>query len=254
MSGHSKWATIKRKKGEADAKRGKVFTKVVREITTAARLGGADIGGNPRLRAAVQAAKAARMPADNIERAIKKGTGALDGPPVEETNYEGYGPGGAAFLVEAQTDNRNRTVGEVRSAFTKQGGNMGAAGSVAWLFHARAVFVVAADAPGAVDEERALELCLEAGVLDVRRQDGQVVVEGEAKDFAPLLDALEAGGVPISSAELTYVADTTVRVSGADAERCIRLSERLEELDDVQRIHANFDVDEAELASLLGAP
>lgn len=250
MSGHSKWATIKRKKGELDAKKGKVFTKLVREITTASRMGGSDIGGNPRLRAAVQAAKAARMPADNIERAIKKGAGALEGPPVEEMAYEGYGPGGVAFYVEAQTDNRNRTSSEVRASFTKLGGNMGTAGSVAWLFRARAVFWLARDEDGAIDEDRALEICLEAGALDVRGEPEHIVVEGEGKDFAPLLDALEAAKVPIAQAELTKLPENLIKVTGEDAARCLKLADRLEDLDDVQRVFANFDIDETELQNI----
>lgn len=253
MSGHSKWATIKRKKGELDAKKGKIFTKLVREITTAARLGGSDQGGNPRLRAAVGAAKVARMPADNIERAIKKGSGALEGPPVEETSYEGYGPGGAAFFVEAQTDNRNRTSSEVRAAFTKNGGNMGTSGSVGWLFRARAVFVVPATGEGAIDEDRALEVCLEAGAQDVRREGEVIVIEGDGTDFAALLDALEAHQVPVASAELTKIAENLVKVAGEDASRCLRLMDRLEDLDDVQRVFANFDIDESELEALQGA-
>lgn len=248
MSGHSKWATIKRKKGDLDAKKGKIFTKLVREVTTAARIGGGDMGGNPRLRAAVQAAKAARMPADNIERAIKKGTGALEGPPVEETFYEGYGPGGVAFYVEAQTDNRNRTTSDVRAAFAKNGGNMGATGSVAWLFRARAVFEV----PLAVGEEHAMEVCLDAGIEDVRRQGDTLVLEAEVKQFAAMLDALEAAKIAYQSAELTMICENAITVAGEDALKCLRLSEKLEELDDVQRVHANYDIDEVEMERLAG--
>lgn len=236
MSGHSKWATIKRKKGDLDAKKGKVFTKLVREITTAARLGGGDIAGNPRLRAAVGAAKAARMPADNVERAIKKGTGALEGPPVEETCYEGYGPGGVALMVEAQTDNRNRTTSDVRAAFAKAGGNMGASGSVAWLFRPLALFVFPTAQLG---EDRALELGIEAGADDVRFEDELCVMEADPKAFGRLFDALEGAGVATERAELTFLADNTVPVGAEDAERVDRLVDRLEDLDDVQRVFVN---------------
>jgi YebC/PmpR family DNA-binding regulatory protein len=243
MSGHSKWATIKRKKGDIDAKRGKIFTKAVREITTAARLGGGDIAGNPRLRAAVQAAKAARMPADNIERAIKKGTGDSDGPPVEETAYEGYGPGGVAVLIEAQTDNRNRTSSDVRVAFTKNDGNLGTTGSVAYLF--RKVGQFRFDAAH-YSEDQLINIGLNAGADDVRLEDDSIVVECEFKSFAPLMDALDAAKLAYESAELTCVPDTTIPVAGAHAEKVLRLIERLEDLDDVQKVYANFDIDEAE--------
>ena len=242
MSGHSKWATIKRKKGDLDAKRGKIFTKLVREITTAARLGGSDVNGNPRLRSAVSAAKAARMPADNIERAIKKGTGALEGPPVEETNYEGYGPGGVAIYVEAQTDNRNRTTSDVRAAFAKHGGNMGATGSVAWLFRPLALFVFPTAQLG---EERAMELGIESGADDVRVEDDMCVIEADPKAFGALYDALEKAGVATERAELTLSAENTVPVAAEDADRIERLVEKLEDLDDVQRVFANGVPDDA---------
>ena len=245
MSGHSKWATIKRKKGSIDAKRGKVFTKLVREVTTAARLGGADVNGNPRLRAAITTAKNASMPADNIERAIKKGSGAADGPPVEDTYYEGYGPGGVAVFVEAQTDNKNRTTSEVRATFAKLGGNLGTAGSVGYLFDRRGQFVV----EGA-SEEAVMDVVLEAGAEDVRAEGEAVLVECAHRLFAPVLDALEASALRVSSAELTMVAQNQVRVAGNDAEKVLRLVERLEDLDDVQKVHANFDIDEAELERL----
>lgn len=244
MSGHSKWATIKRKKGEIDAKKGKVFTKLVREITTAARLGGGDINGNPRLRAAVAAAKAGSMPADNITRAIKKGTGALEGPPVEEIAYEGYGVAGVAVFVEAQTDNRNRTSAEVRAAFTKLGGNLGNTGSVGWMFKARGQFVFDASK---YSEDQLMEVALEAGAEDVRSEGGAVIVECNTKDFAHLLDAFEGQKLAYDSGELTMIPDNLVKVSGSDAEKLLRLVERLEDLDDVQKVYANFDIDEAEL-------
>jgi YebC/PmpR family DNA-binding regulatory protein len=244
MSGHSKWATIKRKKGDLDAKKGKIFTKAVREITTAARLGGGDPGGNPRLRAAVQAAKAARMPADNIDRAIKKGTGALDGPPVEEIFYEGYGPGGVALYIEAQTDNRNRTSSDVRAAFSKNDGNLGTAGSVGYLFKNRGQFVFDGSRH---TEDQLMEAALNVGADDVRGDDSVVVVECDYKDFAQVMDGLDAAQLKYDGAELTWVPDTTIKVAGPEAEKVLRLVERLEDLDDVQKVYANFDIDESEL-------
>lgn len=250
MSGHSKWATIKRKKGAIDAKKGKIFTKLVREITTAARMGGGDPNGNPRLRAAITAAKAGRMPADNIDRAIKKGTGALDGPALEETFYEGYGSGGVAIFVEAQTDNRNRTTAEIRAAFTKLSGNLGASGSVGWMFHKRGIFLFDA---GKVDEDKLMEVALEGGAEDVQRDGDSFVVSCEMRAFAEVLDALESNGFKCENAELTMVPENTVKVTGADAEKVLRLVERLEDLDDVQKVYANFDIDEAELERLAAA-
>jgi len=244
MSGHSKWATIKRKKGDLDAKKGKIFTKLVREITTAARIGGGDPAANPRLRLAISAAKAARMPADNIERGIKKGIGALEGPPVEETCYEGYGPGGTAIYVEAQTDNRNRTTSEVRAAFSKLGGNLGASGSVAWMFAARGHILLPKDS---TDAERAMELGIEAGAEDVHVQDDGFLLDCDFKSFAQVLDHLEAQKTPIERAEITMVPQNAVRVTGSDAEGVLRLIERLEDLDDVQKVYANCDIDTDEL-------
>ena len=247
MSGHSKWATIKRKKGDLDAKKGKIFTKLVREITTAARLGGKDPGANPRLRLAITAAKAARMPADNIERGIKKGIGALEGPPVEEVVYEGYGPAGTALYVEAQTDNRNRTSSDIRGAFSKQGGNLGASGSVAWMFDAKGQICVA---PGKLDADTAMELCIEAGADDVQLTDEGYVFECDYRAFAPVLDALEAHALTIERAEITRVPQNTVRVVGDDVEQVLRLIERLEDLDDVQKVYANCDLDQEALSRL----
>ena len=244
MSGHSKWATIKRKKGEIDAKKGKVFTKLVREITTAARMGGGDLNGNPRLRAAITAAKAGSMPADNITRAIKKGTGALEGPPVEEIAYEGYGVAGVAVFVEAQTDNRNRTSAEVRAAFTKQGGNLGNTGSVGWMFRPRGQFVFDGSK---YSEDQLMEVALEAGADDVRTDGSVVIVECPIKEFAHLLDAFDAEKMVYENGEMTMIPDNLIKVSGSDAEKCLRLVERLEDLDDVQKVYANFDIDEAEL-------
>ena len=247
MSGHSKWSTIKRKKGAADAKKGKIFTKLVREITTAARVGGGDPSANPRLRAAIAAARAGRMPSDNIDRAIKKGTGELEGPPVEETNYEGYGAGGVAFFVECQTDNRNRTTAEVRSAFAKAGGNLGAAGSVAWLFQKRGMFAFSAST---YSEEQVMEVAVEAGADDVFTEGDGIIVYSDAKDFAAVLDHFEQANFAFETAELTMIPDTTVAVSGGDVDRVMRLLEKLEDLDDVQKVYANFDITDADLARL----
>ncbi len=249
MSGHSKWATIKRKKGEIDAKRGKIFTKLVREITTAARMGGGDVNGNPRLRAAVASAKAGRMPADNIDRAIKKGTGVLEGPPVEEISYEGYGPGGVAMLCEAQTDNRNRTSSEVRAAFAKLNGNLGTSGSVAWMFQKRGHFVFSA---ATYSEEQMMEVALDAGAEDVRLEGEHIVVECDPKAFSPLLDRFDQDNMTYESAEVTMVCDNPVKVAGDDADKVLRLVERLEDLDDIQKVYANFDIDEKELERLAG--
>lgn len=244
MSGHSKWATIKRKKGDLDAKKGKIFTKLVREITTAARIGGGDPSANPRLRLAITAAKAARMPADNIERGIKKGIGALEGPPVEEISYEGYGPGGTALYVEAQTDNRNRTSSDIRGAFAKQGGNLGTSGSVAWMFDARGHIVLA---KSSTNIDSAMELGIDAGADDVQETEDGFLIDCDFKSFAQVLDHLETHKAVVERAEITRVPQNGVRVTGADAEGVLRLIERLEDLDDVQKVYANCDIDNDEL-------
>lgn len=250
MSGHSKWATIKRKKGAADAKRGKIFTKLVREVTTAARLGGGDPSANPRLRAAIAAAKAGSMPAGNIERAIKKGTGKLEGPPVEESSYEGYGAAGVAFFIEVQTDNRNRTSAEVRAAFTKQNGNLGASGSVAWMFKAIGQFTFDA---GKYTEDEIMEAALDGGAEDVATEGDVIVVQCDPKDFTKVLDVFDKLELKCDGAELTRVPDNTVKVGGGDAELVLRLLEVLEDLDDVQKVYANFDIDVAELERIAAA-
>ncbi|MBI5509326.1 MAG: YebC/PmpR family DNA-binding transcriptional regulator [Deltaproteobacteria bacterium] len=250
MSGHSKWATIKRKKGAVDAKRGKIFTKVVREITTAARMGGGDPNGNPRLRAAILAAKAARMPADNIERAIKKGTGAWDGPPVEETAYEAYAPGGVALYIEAQTDNKNRTTGEVRTVLTKANSALGASGSVAWMFHKKGRFVFDA---GKYTEEELTDAAIEAGAEDVTREGDTFVVLCELRAFSAVAEYFEKHNLKVEEGELTMVPESYVKVKGEDAEKLMGLMERLEDLDDVQKVHANFDIDDADLERIAGA-
>ncbi len=243
MSGHSKWSTIKRKKGANDAKKGKIFTKLVREVTTAARLGGGELQSNPRLRAAIAAAKASRMPADNIERAIKKGTGVLEGPPVEEVAYEGYGAGGVAFYVEAQTDNRHRTSSDVRAAFSKQGGNLGATGSVSYLFTKRGVVCFA---QSDCSEAQLLDALLDAGADELRCEEGQWVLECAPQDLPAVIDAADAAQLRYDSAAISMLPETTIPVGGEEAEQVMRLFERLDDLDDVQNVHSNFTLTAAE--------
>jgi YebC/PmpR family DNA-binding regulatory protein len=250
MSGHSRWATIKRKKGAADAKKGKTFTKVVREITTAARMGGGDPNANPRLRAAIAVAKAERMPNDTVERAIKKGTGTLEGMQIEEFSYECYAPGGVALYIEVQTDNKNRTNSEVRTVVTKSNGNMGSAGSVAWMFHKRGRFVFDA---AKYTEEEIMEAALDAGADDVAREKDVFVVVCEPKAFSAVADAFDKRELKYDTGELTMIAENLVKVAGADAERVLKLIERLEDLDDVQKVYANFDIDDSELERIAGA-
>jgi len=248
VSGHSKWSTIKRKKGVADAKKGQAYTKLVREITTAARMGGGDPEANPRLRAAIASARAGRMPSDNIARAIKRGTGEIEGPPVEEISYEGYGPGGVAVYVETQTDNTNRTTAAVRSVFSKANGNMGKSGSVAWMFSKHGSFVFDADK---YSEAELMEAALEAGAEDVEEDESSITVLCDPKDFADVMDYFEKNSLSFDSAELTMTPENTVKLAGGDAEKVLRLVEKLEELEDVQKVHANFDIDEAELERIL---
>jgi YebC/PmpR family DNA-binding regulatory protein len=250
MSGHSKWSTIKHKKAAKDAKRGKIFTKCIKEITVAARLGGGDINANPRLRTAVNVARQNSMPSDNIERAIKKGTGELEGVQYEEIQYEGYGPGGAAILVMVMTDNRNRTVSEIRRLFTKHGGNMGESGCVAWMFQKRGL--IAVDKARA-DEERLMEVALEAGADDVT-EDGDVFqVTTETDRFERVREAIEKAAMPISSAEVAMVPQNTVSLVGSAAERTLKLLEELEDHDDVQEVASNLDISQEELERLSAA-
>ncbi len=250
MAGHSKWANIKHKKAREDAKRGKVFSKIVKEITVAARLGGGDLEANPRLRQAVDKARSVNMPKDNIERAIKKGTGEGGGAQYEQVMYEGYGPAGVAVLLEVLTDNRNRVVAEIRHAFSKNKGNLGESGCVAWLFDARGYIAVSKEG---VDEDRIMDVVLEAGADDV--EDGGTVWEvfTDPAAYQQARDAIEAAGLPVEAAELTMIPKNTVRLEGADAERMLRLMEMLEDNDDVQNVYANFDIDEAEMERLAGA-
>jgi len=245
MAGHSKWKQIKRKKAVTDARRASSWTKVIREITVAAKSGGGDPGGNPRLRTAIDAAKAVNMPNDNIDRAIKKGTGELEGSVYEELTYEGYGPGGAAIFIEATTDNANRTVAEIRHAFSRNGGNLGASNSVAWMFDRKGQIYLDATRQ---DEDATLEAALEAGAEDFGREGDQFVVTTAPVTFHAVQDALRARNIELDSAELAMVPRNTVKVEGADAERIIRLVEVLEELDDVSKVFSNFDIDAAQLA------
>ena len=245
MAGHSKWKQIKRKKAVTDARRASSWTKVIREITVAARSGGGDPGGNPRLRTAIDAAKAVNMPWDNIDRAIKKGTGELEGSIYEELTYEGYGPGGAAIFIEATTDNPNRTVAEIRHAFSRNGGNLGATNSVAWMFDRKGQIYLDASKS---DEDATLEAALDAGAEDFAREGDQYIVTTAPATFHAVQDALAGRKLAIDSAELTMVPRNTVRVEGADAERILKLMEVLEELEDVSRVSSNFDIDAAQLA------
>jgi YebC/PmpR family DNA-binding regulatory protein len=246
MSGHSKWATIKHKKAALDAKRGKAFTRLIKEITIAARNGG-DPDGNPRLRTAVLAAKAVSMPADNIKKAIMRGTGELEGGQIEEVMFEGYGPGGAAVLVQVATDNRNRTVSEIRHVFSKNGGNMGAEGSVAWMFERKSQILIPADKIG---EDDLMTLALDAGADDIRNDgDNWEVLSPPEAHFA-VLDAIHKAKLEPASAQVAMIPKNTVKLEGKNAETMLKLSEALEEHDDVQNVYSNFDIDEKVLEAL----
>lgn len=248
MSGHSKWATIKRKKAATDAKRGKVFTKYIKEIIVAARAGGGDQNANPRLRTAVLGAKSVNMPADNIERAIKKGTGELEGVNYEEVTYEGYGPGGIAILIESLTDNRNRTTGEIRHILTKAGGRMAEAGAVQWMFHAKGQVAVPR---AAVDEDTLIELALDAGAEDVTTDDpDHYEITTPLAQLEAVKAALAKKGITPSSAEVAKVPQSTIALSEKDAEQALKLMEALEDHDDVQRISSNLDIADEVLSKL----
>jgi YebC/PmpR family DNA-binding regulatory protein len=250
MSGHSKWHTIKHKKGALDAKRGKLFTKLIREMTIAARIGGGDPDANPRLRTAVDKAKASNMPADNITRAIKKGTGELEGQTYEELVLEGYGPGGVAILVEGSTDNRNRTVSEIRHLFTKTGGNLGSAGSVSYLFKPRGYIAVATDK---VSEERLMEIALDAGAEDIRTEAGRFEVYTTQHDYDVVVKAIKAAGIEPDEAEVGKYADNTIPLEGTKAQAMLKLMEALEDHEDVQNVWANFDISEKEMEEAAAA-
>ncbi|HZM27963.1 MAG TPA: YebC/PmpR family DNA-binding transcriptional regulator [Gemmatimonadales bacterium] len=245
MAGHSKWKQIKRKKAVTDARRASAWTKIIREITVAAKAGGGDPNGNPRLRLAIDSARAVNMPKENIERAVKKGTGELGGAAFEELTYEGYGPGGAAIFIEATTDNANRTVAEIRHAFSRSGGNLGASNSVAWMFERKGQIYLDA---GQLDEDTTLEAALDAGAEDFSRDGEQYIVTTTPGAFHAVQDALRSRGIAIESAELAMVPKNTVKVEGPDAEKILKLVESLEELEDVSKVFSNFDIDAAQLA------
>jgi YebC/PmpR family DNA-binding regulatory protein len=248
MSGHSKWATIKHKKGALDAKRGKIFTRLIREITMAAKAGG-DAEMNPRLRTAVAAAKAENMPADNIKRAILRGTGELPGALYEEITFEGYGPGGVAILVEVTTDNRNRTVSEIRHAFGKNGGNMGEAGSVAWMFHKKGYIVIP---KSAAKEDDLMNLVLEAGGDDLKDDGENWEIITDPSAFEGVLEAVKKAGIKPEVAELSMIPQNYIKLEGHQASTMIRLIEALEDSDDVQNVYSNFDIDQKQLEEVAG--
>jgi YebC/PmpR family DNA-binding regulatory protein len=250
MSGHSRWSQIKRKKGKTDAQRGKLFSKILREITVAARHGGGDPKGNLRLKAAIESARAANMPQDNIRRAIQKGTGELPGEAYEEVTYEGYGPGGVAILISVLTDNKNRTAPEVRHLFEKHGGRLGTPGSVAWMFDRRGLIQVDGER---IKEDDLLEKALEAGATDVKRVEKAFEVTTAADEMDGVRAALERQGVPVLEAAAAWVPQSTVRVEGKDAAAVLRLIEALEEQDDVQSVYSNYDIPDEVLEAISAA-
>lgn len=247
MSGHSKWASIRHKKGAVDAKRGKVFSRLIKEITVAARLGGGDPGGNPRLRAAIQAAKAENMPKENIERAIKKGTGELEGTSYEEYNYEAYGPGGVAMMIDCLTDNRNRTVADIKHIFERHGGNIGEPGCVSWMFEKKGLIVFEKNS---VEEEKLLDLALEVGAEDIKESETQLEVLLDPSDFESIKKAFDDEGLGYTLAEISMIPQNTVRLEGREAERMLSLMEALEENDDINHIYANFDIPDEVMEAL----
>lgn len=247
MSGHSKWHSIRHKKAAVDAKRGKLFTKLIREITVAARTGGGDPESNPRLRTAIQAARAANMPKENIERAIKRGTGELPGAEYEDLYLEGYGPGGVALYIEATTDNRKRTISEIRHIFTRHNANLGEAGCVSWMFTRKGVILVSANQ---ADEEKLLEIALEAGAEDLINNGDSFTIYTEPGQLETVKQALEEKGISVESAEISFVPNTTVKVEGKDAETLLKLLNALEDHDDVQSVAANFEMSDALLEQL----
>ena len=249
MSGHSKWATIKHKKGALDAKRGKIFTRLIKEISIAAKNGGGDPDSNPRLRTAIAAAKAENMPADNIKRAVQRGTGELPGATYEEFSLEGYGPGGVALLVDINTDNRNRTVSEIRHVFGKNGGNMAEAGAVSWMFHKKGDIVIP---KASAKEDDLMGIVLDAGAEDLRDDGENWEVLSEPSAYEAVLEALKTAGVTPSSSSVSMIPQNYIKLEGAQATQMIRLVEALEENDDVQNVHSNFDVDQKLLEEVAG--
>lgn len=247
MSGHNKWSSIKHKKGAADARRGKVFTKVIREITVAARMGGGDPDGNPRLRAAISLAKTENMPKENIDRAIKKGTGELEGVSYEEAGYEGYGPGGVAVLVDCLTDNKNRTVADVKHLFERYGGSLGEPGCVAYMFEKKGLIIIDKDK---ADEEELLDLALESGAEDVKEDDVEFNIITDTSDFETVKKAVDDAGLPYTFAEITMIPKNTVEVEGKKAQQIVNLMQALEDVDDVSHVYANFDISDEVMEAL----
>ena len=247
MSGHSKWSTIKHKKGAADKKRAKIFTKLIKEITVAARMGGGDPESNPRLRHAVASAKAQNMPKDNVERAIKKGTGDMDGVNYEEIIYEGYGPGGVAVMVECLTDNKNRTIADVRFIFNKAGGNVGTDGCVAWMFDKKGLIVISKEN---ADEDTLMEVALEAGAEDIRDEDEVFEVLTAPEDYDAVKDAIDAAQIPCESAEISMIPQNTTAVEGKEAEQMVRFMDALDDCDDIQHFYTNADIPDEAFDSL----
>jgi YebC/PmpR family DNA-binding regulatory protein len=241
MSGHSKWSSIRHKKAAVDAKRGKIFTKLIKEITVAARIGGGDAEANPRLRTAIAAAKAENMPKDNIDRAVKKGTGELEGVSYEESVYEGYGPGGAAVLIESLTDNKNRAVADIRYIFNKNNSSLGESGCVAWMFDKKGYIVVERSA---VDEDKLMEVALEAGAEDVREDESNFEIISAPEDFDAVKDSVDRAQIPCVTAEITMLPQSTTNLAGKEAEQMVRLMEMLEDCDDVQKVYTNADIPE----------
>ena len=250
MSGHSKWSTIKRKKGALDAKRGALFTKIIREITVAARAGGDDLESNARLRTAVAKAKASNMPSDNIDRAIKKGTGNLEGVVYEEVRYEGYGPGGVAILLDCLTDNKNRTTPEIRTIFGKNGGNLGDTGSVSYLFEKKGMIVL--ESEGGVSEDDIIELLLDYDVEDIKTDDGSIIVTTSPEAYRDASDALMKNNYKINMNEMTYIPLTNVSLDEQKAAQCLKIIELLEDHDDVQEVYSNYDISDEIMAKLGG--
>jgi YebC/PmpR family DNA-binding regulatory protein len=250
MSGHSRWSQIKRKKGKTDVQRGKIFSKILREITVAARNGGGDPKVNMRLKAAMESAKEANMPHDNIKRAIQKGTGELPGESYEEITYEGYAPGGVAVLVRVVTDNRNRTAPELRHMFEKHGGNLGAAGAVAWMFERKGLIQIDAEK---ISEDDLLGRALDAGATDMRRVEKVFEITTAPAEMDAVRGALEKSGVPVQEADVSFVPQSTVRVEGKEAAGVVKLIEALEELDDVQTVYANYDIPDDVLEAISAA-
>ena len=250
MSGHSKWATIKHKKAATDAKRGRIFTKLIREITIAARVGGGDVDSNPRLRTAISAAKNENMPNENIERALQRGTGQLEGEQYEEVNFEGYGPGGVGMIVQVVTTNRNRVVSELRHMMSRHGGNLAETGAVGWMFSRKGQIVVSKEQAG---EDKMLSIVLDAGAEDLRDDDSAWEVTTPPEAMEKVREALVANGITPATAEVAFIPENYVKLVGAQAQQMLRLMETLEDHDDVQHVYANFDIDEKEIQAAVAS-